>query len=117
MGGGCGMSPQPIPLRPDPLAHRSAVMTSLSRAAIATAARAIDAFASNKLPQEFLSERGWGNDHLATLIARSASAPAMTTVTGWAADLAQAGKVFLEALRPMSAAADLLTRVLAVNLD
>ena len=57
----------------------------------------------------------WPSDRI---VARAASAPAMTTVPGWAAELAQKRvSDGLDALGPVSAAAQLLKLGLVLNLD
>lgn len=60
------------------------------------------AFASNKAPEEVL-ERLYGNDEATGIIVKAAVAPAMTSVSGWAAELVNTAMTeFLETLRPMS---------------
>src|SRR5580765_4967582 len=55
---------------------------------------------------------------LAAIVERAASAPAMTTVTGWAAELAiRVVADALEALGPASAGAELLKRGLVLSFD
>ena len=63
--------------------------------------------------------RHWPHDRfIAELVERAASAPAMTSVTGWAAELAQRFVVdTLEALGPVSAAALLARAALTVTFD
>jgi Phage capsid family len=66
-----------------------------------------------------VADQMWPNDRIfAQVVTRAASAPAMTTVTGWAAELVQ--KVVsdaLEALGPASAGAQVLRRGLVLNFD
>lgn len=61
----------------------------------------------------------WVDDRaLLDLVKRAASAPAMTSVTGWAAELAQRVVAdTLEALGPASAAADLFRQGLSLSFD
>ena len=77
--------PQGIPLRPDPDARRDAVVRSVVRAVLAQA--------RSKFEQDRDAARlvraSWSRDRMALgLVQRAASAPAMTTTTGWAAELA-----------------------------
>lgn len=61
----------------------------------------------------------WPNDKiLSAMLTRAATAPAMTTVAGWAAELVQRLVVdALEALGPASAGAQVLRRGLVLNFD
>jgi hypothetical protein len=61
----------------------------------------------------------WPNDRsLEHLLTRAASNPAMTTVNGWAAELAQRYvSDVIEALGPASAAAQILRKCLVLNFD
>lgn len=63
--------------------------------------------------------RMWPSDRvLAEIVERAASAPAMTSVAGWAAELAQKRIVdTLEALGPVSAAADVMKQCLTLDWD
>jgi hypothetical protein len=63
--------------------------------------------------------RMWPSDRvLAEIVERAASAPAMTSVVGWAAELAQKRVVdTLEALGPVSAAADVMKGCLTLDWD
>jgi hypothetical protein len=110
---------QGIPLRPDRDSIRDLSMRSLSRAAIAVAQRAYDGgmTPSIKSPDDFLRQRGWEGDRVAGLLTKAASAPAMTTTAGWAAELATVAMSYLASLRPMSAAAQLLAQCLQISLD
>jgi hypothetical protein len=64
-----------------------------------------------------LRKRGWGDDHLASLIVRAASGPAMTTQANWARELTQVALAFFAILTPMSAAARLLAAGLNLQFD
>jgi hypothetical protein len=71
----------------------------------------------HKPPAEIATEL-WPDDKALPLIVRTASAPAMTTTTGWAAELVR--RVIadgLAALGPASAGAQLLQRCLVVSWD
>jgi hypothetical protein len=109
------MKPQPIPLRPDPGARRDAVITSLVRASIAAAHNAFD---KNVRAVEYAKQH-WGSVEARSveLVTRAASAPAMTTTTGWAAELAHVATQFIASLVPQSAGADLLGRGLQLRFD
>jgi capsid protein len=107
-----------IPLRADPDSIRSLSMRSLARASIATGLKAFD---GGSLPgatpaADYLQRRGWHNDKVAHTLVRGASAPAMTSTTGWAQELAPISLALLETLKPMSAGATLLSEVLQVSL-
>lgn len=87
-----------------------------------TLVRSVIAVADAKLnpgtrPADHLRHK-WGDDGDAVaLLLKAATAPAMTTVAGWAAELATTTVAFLEALTPLSAGADLLTRALKLSFD
>lgn len=68
---------------------------------------------------EDVVEKLWPNDRLvAQLVTRASTAPALTTVTGWAAELAHTVVAdALEALGPASAAAALLKQGLVLTFD
>jgi hypothetical protein len=85
------------------------------RAAIAVTHGAID---SSVRPVDF-ARRRWGSDEARNvgLVTRAASAPAMTTTTGWAAELAHVTQLFLASLVPVSSAADLLARGVQVRFN
>jgi hypothetical protein len=38
-------------------------------------------------PDDYLRERSWGDDRVAALLTKAATAPATTTQAGWAAEL------------------------------
>jgi hypothetical protein len=107
--------PVPIPLRPDPDANRRAAVTLLVRAAI-TAAHAV--FDKNVHAVDY-ARKTWGATEARSveLVTRAASAPAMTTTTGWAAELAHVSTQFIASLTPVSAAAALLSRGLQLRFD
>jgi hypothetical protein len=68
-----------------------------------------------KEPPAAVVERMWPSDRI---VARAASTPAMTTVAGWAAELAQTIlHDALEALGPASTGAEVLKRGLVLNFD
>jgi hypothetical protein len=115
------MTPNPIPLRPDYAyarrTSREAAMQSLVRASIATALRVFEKDRSGGMPSsaEILKRKGWQDDRLAGILTRAASTPAMTTTAGWAAELATVSIALLDALTPMSAAAQLLAQGLNLS--
>ena len=87
-----------------------------------TFVRMLTARAIAKLQERSASEVAaemWPSDRLiAALLARGATAPAMTTVTGWAAELAQRRVAdAIAALGPASAGAEILKRGLLLNFD
>jgi hypothetical protein len=102
------------PLVPEDI-HRNgtAGARSLVRAAIATAQRTLD---GGVQPPDYLRRR-WADDPRAALVLRAASSPAMTTTTGWAAEIAHAVVSFLGLLVPVSAGAELLGRGLQLRFD
>src|SRR2546430_2594001 len=71
--------------------------------------------ASAILPTEILRQRGWGDDRVGAMIARSATGPAMSTQAGWAAELSTVAVAFLRSLQPMSAGAQLLSECLSLT--
>jgi hypothetical protein len=109
----------PIPLKPDPNSIRELSMRSLTRAVIGVALKAHDSgmTPSPLAPEDFLQQRGWENDRVGKLICRSAVNPAMTSTAGWAAELGIVAQAFLETLKPMSAAAQLLGQCLSVSFN
>src|SRR5262245_34986636 len=96
---------QGIPLVPDPERTRDAAVTSLVRAAIATAMAALD---KNSRASDYA--RQWG-DRNTELILRAVSSPATTSIPA----LTQVAYSFLDVLTPLSAGADLLRRALGLN--
>jgi hypothetical protein len=68
---------------------------------------------------EKLVARRWGSGAVGEIasVMRAASAPAMTSQVGWARELAPVTTAFLAALVPLSASADLLSRVLHLSFD
>src|SRR5262245_22540424 len=71
------------------------------------------AYTYNRNPDEFV-----GDDLPAQLLLRAASAPATTSTTGWAAELAATAVAdVISALAPASAAAALIQRGMRVGLD
>jgi hypothetical protein len=95
-------------------AQREQAMTTLVRSVIAVADAKLN---PGTRPAAYLRQK-WGEhgDAVAMLL-KAATAPAMTTVTGWAAELSGTTTAFLEALTPISAGADLLTRALKLSFD
>jgi len=74
--------------------------------------------AIQKRPLEAIIEQQWPNDHVIDMVLRATSAPAMTSVAGWAAELSH--KLVadgLDALAPMSAGAKLLQAGTVLNFD
>jgi hypothetical protein len=80
------------------------------------AARALEAFSKKSFAS--IVTRHWPNDRVLDYVARAPSAPAMTSVAGWAAELAQT-VVYdaLEALGPASSAAELFRHGLVLSFD
>jgi hypothetical protein len=87
-------------------------MLSLVRAAIVQALRIREPDSKGVLPsaETMLRRKGWNDDQLASLLTRAAVAPAMTTVAGWAQELAQTVPALLASLTPLSAGAALLAQ-------
>jgi hypothetical protein len=105
---------QGIPLRPDYAAAQRAAADLLTRAAIAAGVARFD---SSIHPAEY-ARKTWGNDSRPVqYIVRAASSPAMTTTTGWAAELAHTAQQFIGLLVPESAGADLLGRGIQVRFE
>jgi hypothetical protein len=100
------MAINPIPLRPDPSAMRSAALTSIVRASIAVATRHLAAFGA--------PGKTFPHDRDVDMILRAPSSPASTTNTPQLAHIAYA---FVAALVPVSAAAALIDRSLKLNFD
>jgi hypothetical protein len=96
--------PKGIPLRPDPVALREAVMVSLSRACLNVA----------RGDRDRLTKNDWPNDHTAELLTRAASAP--TTLANTAA-LQSVAMHFVASLVPVSAAAAVIARSLQLSFD
>jgi hypothetical protein len=72
---------------------------------------------ANLSPHSVAIDR-WPNDAVLDLTTRAASAPAMTTVPGWAAELAQKVLVdAVDALGPMSAGVQLMKKGLLLNFN
>jgi hypothetical protein len=107
----CDMD-RPIPFRADRNAAREAAISALVRSAIAIA-RGV----RERSPPADIAQKTWGREASrdVALVMRSASAPAMTTQTGWAAEVAHVSQLFLATLVPASAAADLLGRGLQLT--
>ena len=110
------------PLVPEDLKpHRDGVrdlsMRSLTRSAIAVGLSALEggAIPGRSAPADFLSRRGWDGDRVGKLVTRASTGPAMTTDPAWAGELGTVALAFLESLRPMSAAAQLLGQCLRIT--
>jgi hypothetical protein len=86
---------------------------SLVRACITTAH---GKFNPNIRARDFAQQR-WGSEEARNIemMTRATSSPAMTSVAGWAAELATVTSAFLRALTPISAGADLLSRALTLE--
>jgi hypothetical protein len=110
---------QGIPLIADPDGVRSLHLRALSRAALAVADRALDggSMPSTRSTEDFLRRRGWEGDRIAMMVARAATAPALTTQAGWAQELAGVALAFLTTLKPMSAGAEFLAQCLRLDLS
>src|SRR6516164_4209983 len=102
--------PNPIPLRLDPSAVSRAAVTSLVRAVLAEARATFENDRAGAAVR--LARAAWPDDRLARdLVTKAASAPALTTVTGWAAELAATRvESLLSAFGPASCGAALLRR-------
>jgi hypothetical protein len=107
--------PQPIPLRPDPEALQRRAMDSLIRSCIVAGASRLD----QSVPSEVYAARRWGDDAARDIaqFARAASAPAMTSVPGWAAEATRTTAVFLRNLVGYSAGAQILAAALGLTFD
>jgi Phage capsid family len=69
-------------------------------------------------PIELIAARDWPNDHVLEMVVRATSAPAQTTVAGWAAELARKRVADgVAGLEPMSAGAQLLSGGLVLAFD
>jgi hypothetical protein len=99
---------RPIPLRPDYRARDREAVGSFVRACIATGMGTLDKTAK---AAEHVA-RQWPDDRVAALVTRGAVAPFSTDS---AASLVQVSLALLSALQPMSAAADLFTRAIALD--
>jgi hypothetical protein len=99
--------------RLDPDLAVEATMASLARAAVALGR---SAFEPGVRPPE-MAKRAFGSDRGVELILRAASSPAMTTTTGWAAELSQLTHLFLASLVGVSAGVELLGRGLQVRFN
>jgi len=76
---------RPIPLRPDYTAHR----TSQERALIHAVTATLLAFVHKGGNAREIAAREWpGERHVGEILTRAVSAPAMTSTSGWAAELA-----------------------------
>jgi hypothetical protein len=107
---------QGIPLRPARDAMREKAMSTLTRAVLTIGASKLN---PNAVPTETFIRRRWGSDEAdgIGMLLRAASAPAMTSTTGWAKELGQTTPAFLSALAGLSAGADLLGRSLLLSFD
>jgi hypothetical protein len=103
---------KPISFRADPDALRDSAIRSLCRSAVAIGRGVFET-----LPPRDIANSLWGREASRdlSLVMRGATAPAMTTTTGWAAEVAHVTQQFLATLVPASAAADLLGRGLQLN--
>lgn len=69
-----------------------------------------------KCPIDLVTERRWPNDRTLSAVVKATSAPAMTSTTGWAKELAQSVAFdMIEALGPASAAIEVLAESLAMQ--
>jgi hypothetical protein len=108
--------PRGLPLRVDRDAARDTAVASLVRAAIVAGQRAFN-FDRNIPTDNIIRERNWNDDRTLGMLVRAATAPAMTTQPGWAAELSHVAQSFLRTLVPMSAAAQLLDACLSLRFD
>jgi hypothetical protein len=105
---------QQVPLRPAAEALADMQLAALTRACIATVAGKFD---PNLRRSAFVRQR-WGDEAPAVeSVLKAASAPATTSQVGWAQELAPVVSVFLDALQPVSAGADLLSRAIGLSFD
>jgi hypothetical protein len=104
---------QGIPLRPDYAAAQRAAADLITRAVIAAG---IAKFDGKITPIDFARKK-WGDSRTVQYIERAASGPAMTTTTGWAAELSHVAQMFIGLLVPVSAAAAVLNRGLQINFN
>jgi hypothetical protein len=110
-------TPHPIPLRPDFDSVRELSLRSLSRASIAVAEHALaGGWTPGALgPSDYLRQRSWSDDRVASMLVRSPTSPATTSQANWAQELATVAKAFLTVLVPMSAGASLLAQGLSLS--
>jgi hypothetical protein len=111
---------QGIPFRPDPGALHASHMRSLTRGVIAVASRLFETDRNGGKPSTdfVLKRRNWGDDRLAGMWAtRATSSPAMTSVAGWAQELAQMTRALLAHLTPQSAGAQFLSNGHSLSFD
>jgi hypothetical protein len=101
------MTPNPLPLRVDRNAALDRSMIALTRAAITVAHAKLNPNASTKA---FLQRYGDDAIRVEAILSKSATAPAMTSVTGWAKELATVSTALLSSLSGTSAGADYLVR-------
>src|SRR5258705_12553509 len=97
--------PSGIPLRPDPRAREREALATFMRACVATAMGVLD---KTVRPGDYAA-RTWPQDRDVGLVLRAPVSPASTDS---AAALLQVSLALLSALRPLSAAADLLGRAI-----
>jgi hypothetical protein len=90
-------------------------VSSLVRACIATGHAKLNPRTDAR---SFVASR-WGSEEARNVeaVTKAASAPAMTSTPGWAKEFSRVVLAFLRNLTPISASADLLTRVLSLNFD
>ena len=107
-----GMNPRPqgIPLRPDEDAIRERNIASLARAVLAEARATFESNRDGAAVR--IARASWPSDRMALgLVTKATSAPAMTTVAGWAAELATTRvEDLLATFGPASAGAALLQK-------
>jgi hypothetical protein len=109
-----------IPFRADRNALHASHMRSLTRGVIAVASRQFetDRNGGKASTDQILKRRNWGDDRLAGMWAtRATTSPAMTTTTGWAAELAQMTQALLAHLTPQSAGAQFLANGHSLSFD
>jgi hypothetical protein len=108
--------PSPIPLRPDYGARQRAAVSSLVRAATASALAAISR--QGHQDAATIAKASWPEDRTAQLLTRAASAAAQTNVPGWAQELLQTATAdFLIGLGPHSAASQIFQECLSLSFD
>jgi Phage capsid family len=106
---------RPKPLVPEDLAKRAArPSVYLCRAATAS----LRSFVSDGATPINIARDLWGDDSVTNLVLRAATAPARTDTANWAQQLATTSIIdFVQSITSISAAAEVISRALKINLD